>query len=162
MSLPDLGFDVPGTLRRLRVQRDALSRAIDALEDIQRAYSSAPTTPESKSAPAPPHVRPRPSDDIKSTTNFYADGAFDGMSLGEACLVVLATEGRPMTNQEVAAVLSGRADVNSKSTNMPNNVGTALWRELKFRNNTAIRREGANWIYPAADAGERQTQLLQD
>ena len=142
-------------IARLKAQRAALTRAIDALEDLQRLtrvnYGVEvldPTRLDMFNQPHPDQLRPAfhkaalpiETQNVIERVN-QADVRM--MHLPEAAKYIIQCAGRAMSNQEIAEVLQ-RVGYDSTSKNMPNNVGTALWRIIKD-GDTEVTREGNVW-----------------
>lgn len=133
------GVDYAGVLADLKAKRDALDKAIAAIEMVT---GQSTTTGTAQSG----------------TTEEIRDDAFFGMTIPDAAKKLLAIKKRPQSTQEIAELLRSGGMLNT-SDNFANTVGTVLNRA--DRNNAGIVKVGrgkwglSDW-YPGRRKAKRE------
>jgi len=134
-------IDYQAVLADLERRRAAFNDAIDAaIGSIRKILALSVVAPI-------PQVTVKQSEPKPAPTQFMLDtNVFKDMSLADAAIKHLRVVGKPQTNQDIAAALEA-AGFPHGSSNFPNLVGTALWRESQKKRLTGpkVSRDGRLW-----------------
>ena len=140
-------FDLEELIAQLEARRAAFNTATDdAISSLRRLFSfgttvnmaalAAPTTPGAGTAA-------------------HAPDEYYGLSVADAAKKYLRTMRRKLTNKEIAEGLDSVGYIHN-SKDLPNNVGTALWR-AEHQGDQDLVRHGRYWLLTEWGVRKRPT-----
>lgn len=123
--------DYAGVLRELRAKKEALGAELRQLETVigglEKLTGATPRPPASTAAPVT----------ITDTQGSYPKGAFDGLSMPQALMKILADRGEPMSKLQLKTIIVG------SGMHAGTNIGSHIYNTLHrlSQGDGVIRRE---------------------